>query len=250
MAVATFPTFMILDTLSRLKGIETIVVKAKRVIAIFWIRFPVWRELKQFYWDIPCFSFRILDTLSRLKGIETFPHHASKIHIRHDILDTLSRLKGIETRKSLGCPCAGRNFGYAFPFEGNWNLVLIMLVTAIRCFGYAFPFEGNWNYFAFFPKPLIPVDFGYAFPFEGNWNDLNSLFVSSLHANFGYAFPFEGNWNAPNRFEWCQRHLNFWIRFPVWRELKPKLTYLSLMLSAIFLDTLSRLKGIETKKSI
>ena len=66
---------MPLDTLSRLKGIET--------NNSFWIEylriFPV-----------------TLDTLSRLKGIETLPEqtHGS---VQAMPLDTLSRLKGIET---------------------------------------------------------------------------------------------------------------------------------------------------------
>ena len=58
-----------------------------------------------------------LDTPSRLKGIET--------------LDTPSRLKGIETfvthghgellKYPLEVRIASSTFGYAFPFEGNWN---------------------------------------------------------------------------------------------------------------------------------
>ena len=86
---------MTLDTLSRLKGIET--------------------HLK----SPPAFGGSpALDTLSRLKGIET-PEYTPRIFPRSRTLDTLSRLKGIETNpldlRYLSLP----PFGYAFPFEGN-----------------------------------------------------------------------------------------------------------------------------------
>ena len=63
-----------LDTLSRLKGIET-----------------CWYPYIQVYPEyVP------LDPLSRLKGIET-KTQASRLSSHRDTLDTLSRLKGIET---------------------------------------------------------------------------------------------------------------------------------------------------------
>ena len=220
-----------LDTLSRLKGIET-----------------TWGS--QSNWVVSRFP---LDTLSRLKGIETFPCFSNinvddqetkdfgyafpfegnwnnrcylvALKIRLDALDTLSRLKGIET-------------------------ILIRLngvATCIRCFGYAFPFEGNWN-----SSIMIATresNFGYAFPFEGNWN----IIVSH---------PFASNSSIA---------YSLWIRFPVWRELKLKTemwknsifmpldTFSRLKGIETYkchnypwtallctLDTLSRLKGIET----
>ena len=61
-----------------------------------WICFPVWRELKLEPLIIPPQrAIFTLDMLSRLKGIETFIYHRRN-----------------ECRLI---------FGYAFPFEGNWN---------------------------------------------------------------------------------------------------------------------------------
>ena len=87
-----------LDTLSRLKGIETFQVSSRRCFQfglLLWIRFP---RLKGIETNIISF-FKIivcsLDTLSRLKGIETstLTYFADE----KSSLDTLSRLKGIET---------------------------------------------------------------------------------------------------------------------------------------------------------
>ena len=83
-----------LDTLSRLKGIETGSGATAGTTA------------------------RPLDTLSRLKGIETRPKGLQKSVKR--ALDTLSRLKGIETpNPARECQANFCIFGYAFPFEGN-----------------------------------------------------------------------------------------------------------------------------------
>ena len=115
----------------------------------------------------------------------------------------LSRLKGIETnciseRKSLTS-----DFGYAFPFEGNWN--------ASRS--------------SFFIKDLL--SFGYAFPFEGNWNKRSWRFYQARTGGyFGYAFPFEGNWNLVDQRRDLDRAPSLWICFPVWRELKLGLPFL------------------------
>ena len=85
-------------------------------------------------------------------------------------------------------------------------------------FGYTFPFEGNWN---FNPLAFLRVhrSFGYTFPFEGNWNTLMYPSYLPSAAPFGYTFPFEGNWNF----------------------FQPQAR-----ISNQTLDTLSRLKGIET----
>ena len=84
-----------LDTLSRLKGIETLNgVHLTTHLAT-------------------------LDTLSRLKGIETFLELFTKLAVCVS-LDTLSRLKGIETAKAYQTIRDELSaFGYAFPFEGN-----------------------------------------------------------------------------------------------------------------------------------
>ena len=60
-----------------------------------------------------------LDMLSRLKGIETKTNDPG--FFRYPLpLDMLSRLKGIETTgRRSGTVATKKNFGYAFPFEGN-----------------------------------------------------------------------------------------------------------------------------------
>ena len=69
-----------LDTLSRLKGIET----GRRL-------------------GLGLSSYDALDTLSRLKGIETRVLQKPSVY-RWSPLDTLSRLKGIETGKPRSLP--------------------------------------------------------------------------------------------------------------------------------------------------
>ena len=73
-------TILTLDPLSRLKGIETLVM-------------PVLRPV--------CST---LDPLSRLKGIETRKFQAIYQHQRQSSLDPLSRLKGIETNSTHTSP--------------------------------------------------------------------------------------------------------------------------------------------------
>ena len=86
-----------------------------------WICLPVWRELKLWLGHpVSVCELTALDMPSRLKGIETSFHH---YHYR-----------------------CRYSFGYAFPFEGNWNKEwLIIGCSVVNFFGYAFPFEGNWN---------------------------------------------------------------------------------------------------------
>ena len=62
---------------------------------VLWICFPVWREWKRRIDHHRLVLTKTLDMLSRLKGIETHSHIL--LH---------------------GDRCI---FGYAFPFEGNWN---------------------------------------------------------------------------------------------------------------------------------
>ena len=129
-----------------------------------WICFPVWRELKlvgffAFFavdlstldmlsrlkgietsfgvgYSIPCIP---LDMLSRLKGIET---GMPLLWLTQSIssLDMLSRLKGIETIAFRFRTLIRRLFfGYAFPFEGNWNSILWDIITATAWLWICFP---------------------------------------------------------------------------------------------------------------
>ena len=108
---------------------------------------------------------------------------------------------------------------YTFPFEGNWNVSWNIDCWLTLVSEYTFPFEGNWNW-SF--KGAIGgfVSSEYTFPFEGNWNfSPNPLLWRSQVSE--YTFPFEGNWNSINA--WRCRPFSFFA-----------------------LNTLSRLKGIET----
>ena len=90
-------------------------------------------------------------------------------------------------------------------------------------FGYAFPFEGNGNMYDRQSDQRQEYNFGYAFPFEGNGNFRDSVTRNSIGSiPFGYAFPFEGNGNSMT---------------------------LSKSDPSSTLDTLSRLKGMETRSS-
>ena len=187
-----------LDTLSRLKGIETRVVISFCLLRVaLWIHFPVWRELKR-----KCSKTgnamaakMPLDTLSRLKGIET-----SLMNLRRTPflpLDTLSRLKGIET----------------------WRLAPDGSLTSWILLWIHFPVWRELKHFGIWWGFCLRFIFGYTFPFEGNWNASRGLSHQPKHC-FGYTFPFEGNWNFT--------------------------PYKYLFIDHYSLDTLSRLKGIET----
>ena len=185
------------------------------------IRFPVWRELKLIQPPIPRpLAVKRSDTLSRLKGIETSPHSG-------DRYTTVP-------------------FRYAFPFEGNWNSLWTQVLPHTPVFRYAFPFEGNWNpqerphrsYQESCSDTLsrlkgietIPRHDGYkllAGPVQIRfpvWRELKLSGAESSRPSsikFRYAFPFEGNWN-----------------------------FLIVHCRPLFFvcsDTLSRLKGIETR---
>ena len=94
-----------LNTLSRLKGIETSRLGLLcSSFSLLWIHFPVWRELKLSSSSGCGFRVYALNTLSRLKGIETWRSLAEVA--RWSSLNTLSRLKGIET-----CWCGCSSFG-------------------------------------------------------------------------------------------------------------------------------------------
>ena len=185
-----------------------------------WICFPVWRELKLDS-GVKCFiNVHTLDMLSRLKGIETWRNRESFL-IEVVLWICFPVWRELKLCFEFMVKNRGTNFGYAFPFEGNWNVApLGDRQEVAQTFGYAFPFEGNWNS----RSPIFGWSpfwyFGYAFPFEGNWNLLSvmrpyqhyqqsldmlsrlkgieTLWCSHLNPHcihFGYAFPFEGNWN-------------------------------------------------------
>ena len=134
-----------------------------------------------------------------------------------------SRLKGIETLELLGFSASPLCFGYAFPFEVNWNTCFppsdspgtIRLWICLPVWRELKPLGVKWKVFHF------TSHFGYAFPFEVNWNIKYSVFRQSLPSAFGYAFPFEGNWNS---------------------SVQP-----GTPMRGIALDMPSRLKGIETQ---
>ena len=156
--------------------------------------------------------------------------------------------------------------------ELKLELVFTGIVSEQSDFGYTFPFEGNWNG-AHQHTRLFPLSgFGYTFPFEGNWNSDSRCVESRTTWNFGYTFPFEGNWNFAIIRLFVSPLNDLWIYFPVWRELKlDSVSFLyrgflffgytfpfegnwnyasfldSILPILIPLDILSRLKGIETK---
>ena len=160
-----------LNTLSRLKGIETFfihIASAHNIISEY--TFPF-----EGNWNFNMvLTFTVnevpLNTLSRLKGIETLSRHTS-FSARYT-LNTLSRLKGMETQRtwSYGSSAYLRNSEYTFPFEGNGNprdpATLLMIVAFSE---YTFPFEGNGNVKAANGSKAI-LNSEYTFPFEGNGN--------------------------------------------------------------------------------
>ena len=135
-------------TLSRLKGIETIV---RWMVLLFNLTCYTLSRLKgietRVSLPMPA-PLHTCYTLSRLKGIET----DNVLTIRADVKQflacyTLSRLKGIETT-ACHCPCIPLHLVllYTFPFEGNWNVhVNYFIKKRSENLLYTFPFEGNWN---------------------------------------------------------------------------------------------------------
>ena len=160
----------------------------------------------------------------------------------------LSRLKGIETLPDLLLTICLSLFRYAFPFEGNWNYMMGqgLVVERALSFRYAFPFEGNWNPLptptSCFSQSTVQICFPvwrelkrFTKPEKRRVRDYSSDMLSRLkgietHNKTSLFFQKLG---------WVQ------ICFPVWRELKhtPCITTTPFEKS---LDTLSRLKGIET----
>ena len=119
-----------LDMVSRLKGIETFMEWCWQYSSGLWICFPVWRELK-------LISLKKICTNSASCLWICFP-------VCRELKQTFYSYKGNTTA-----------FGYAFPFEGNWNYSSIFPSFSPQfIFGYAFPFEGNWNWDVFIDIPI------------------------------------------------------------------------------------------------
>ena len=184
--------------LSRLKGIENPdLLPSLSPYHQLWICFPVWRELKRSA-SMDAITPFVLPTL-----------------------DMLSRLKGIETFLCNPCVMFVFSFGYAFPFEGNWNSSLCPLPISISPLWICFPV---WREL----KHTTP-------PFECN------VII------FGYAFPFEGNWNSSYPGSGVRSLLLWlWICFPVWRELKLRGNVCSVSHRVLLWICFPVLKGIET----
>ena len=94
---------------------------------------------------------------------------------------------------------------------------------------------------------LLPRPFGYPFPFEGNWNFSLAWIIEIIKWPFGYPFPFEGNWNLRSAVDFRN---SFVAALDTLSRLKGIETGIqddeNYVRNATSLDTLSRLKGIET----
>ena len=139
-------------------------------------------------------------------------------------LDPLSRLKGIETHE-LWCKIDElQNFGYTFPFEGNWNASPVSRRWCCHCFGSTFPFEGNWNSSFCFSWTLALPSLDPLSRLKGIETRLN---VDST--GFRCRVPLD----TLSRLKGIETYISsstlllyiyLWIHFPVWRELKPSNT--------------------------
>ena len=238
---------------------------------ILWIHFPVWRELK--------LLLKLNNHGSGAKDSEyTFPFEGNWniCILMPDMLfpislNTLSRLKGIETTSSTPIQFIGLNSEYTFPFEGNWNAKPVVRVSpAPKKLWIHFPvWRELKRFYSFFSSGPIWRSLNtlsrlkgietirchtveilqdllseYTFPFEGNWN-FSGTTRHRRPVSSEYTFPFEGNWNSSLGLVLLVLTGELWIHFPVWRELKPKILGISTATPAT-LNTLSRLKGIET----
>ena len=165
-----------LNTLSRLKGIET------------------WRR------HHPPQNPSPLNTLSRLKGIETCGVPLIIPAVGWS-LNTLSRLKGIETKQLM----KGVNIKTLWIHFPVWRELKLYLWCHTRqhlpnFFEYTFPFEGNWNVLPLTILLMPAVALNPLSRLKGIETHNNSDFVN-LMLNSESTFPFEGNWNysIPNK---------------------------------------------------
>ena len=186
-----------------------------------WICLPVWRELKHLALNNSGLArFCSLDMPSRLKGIET---RCAETHpYRLIALDMPSRLKVIETQVE------NRSFKFNPPqtldmpsrLKGiETSLYSLGRILAYANFGYAFPFEGNWNTLQAFWRDIRKRGFGYAFPFEGNWN---LIFIGIRDSCIGLLWICLPVWRELKPFFPVSGSTSswLWICLPVWRELK------------------------------
>ena len=160
------------------------------------IRFPVWRELKQFQ------GFSLLFFLTFRYA---FPFEGN-----------WNLQASFRTAQSLSLV-----FRYAFPFEGNWNRKRPgSTISLIITFRYAFPFEGNWNNYHSIPISCPsphPNKVQIRFPV---WRELKQLpHPLSPDRWVQIRFPV---WRELKRESSIPKSivLRVQIRFPVWRELK------------------------------
>ena len=164
---------------------------------------------------------------SRLKGIETLGicYQAFLVNSSH----VPSRLKGIETWYYGYEDSSEYLFTRAFPFEGNWNCLKVLVrVSYLEKFTRAFPFEGNWNKVSnadplnFYrrcshvPSRLKGIEtwFSYISARSFNGSHVPSR-LKGIETKIGFcwktdklkcfhlftrAFPFEGNWNMASAY--------------------------------------------------
>ena len=232
---------------SRLKGIETLVLfylcfyflnfgyafpfegnwNAATFAAVsspvrLWICLPVWRELKHSDVTLHNYMFRklwiCLPVWRELKRIRSaiIITRIKRLWICLPVWRELKPFWSTQQRKFFAL-CY---FGYAFPFEGNWNINLfswcwllnfilwiclpVWRELKLKALNMEFYFHRDklwiclpvWRELKPFCSCFaeVIVYFGYAFPFEGNWNCV-AVDQSHFSHAFGYAFPFEGNWN-------------------------------------------------------
>ena len=165
-----------LNTLSRLKGIETYVSDLSVIrFNILWIHFPVWRELKHSAWFNMFEDAQLLwihfpvwrewkRLLCRLSWTRLTP------------LNTLSRLKGIETMAAVFNILIFFSLWTHFPVWRELKPVgNASSKTILPSSEYTFPFEGNWNRSAQWAMDSHAKSSEYTFPFEGNWNESDVL---------------------------------------------------------------------------
>ena len=162
-----------------------------------------------------------------------------------------------------------------FPVWRELKLSILTTFEISSSSEYTFPFEGNGNSTMSVPKPTdittslwihfpvwrelkrlsahfeywwTSIYSEYTFPFEGNWN------VEVIEVHIGqnlaseYTFPFEGNWNNTAKVTTtAQTALNTLSRLKGIETIKEPCRFIMILYS---LNTLSRLKGIETILSI
>ena len=142
-----------------------------------------------------------------------------------------------ETRLWIGFPVWREWKHSADVYNPNW----------ITFLWYAFPFEGNGNWPA---APTIPrrssSDLWYAFPLEGNGNCFIPVASSVCKFNLVIRFPVGREWKQDTPSNIVIISVWLVIHFPVWREWKLTLS-LSPCIASLTWDTLSRLKGMETR---